>query len=107
MLIIGHSDGWELYGEKNKPIEKMKGRVDLNAHHVNFINAVLKGDKPAAPVSVGHISAGLCHLANISTRLRKTIEFDPKAEAITNSPDANAMVRRKYRSGHWAVPKDA
>jgi len=105
MLIIGHSVGWELYGERNKPLEKMKGSVDLPGHHQNFINAVLKGDKPNAPASVGHISAGLVHLANISTRLRKTIEFDPKTEQVTNSPDANAMVRRKYRAGHWAVPK--
>jgi predicted dehydrogenase len=105
MLVIGHNDGWELYGEKNKPLERMRGRADLPAHHENFINAVLKGDRPAAPVAVGHIGAGLCHLTNISLRLRKTIELDPKAETIVNSPDANAMVRRKYRTGHWAVPK--
>ena len=28
MLIIGHSVGWKLYGERNKPIEEMKGRVE-------------------------------------------------------------------------------
>jgi len=105
MLVIGHSVGWELYGERNKALEKMRGSVNLPAHHENFINAALKGEKPAAPAAVGHIAAGLCHLANISTRLKKTIEFDPKTEQVTNSPDANALVRRKYRAGHWAVPK--
>jgi predicted dehydrogenase len=105
MLIIGHGDGWELYGEKNKPLESMKGRVDLPAHHQNFIDAVLKGEKPNAPASVGHISAGLVHLTNISTRLRKTLEFNPVTEQVTNSPDGNALVKRKYRDGHWAVPK--
>ena len=105
MLIIGHSVGWKLYAARNKLVEEMKGRVDLLAHHNNFIDAVLKGEKVVAPAEVGHISAAICHLANISTRLRKTIEFDPKAEAITNSPEANVMLRGKYRPGHWAVPK--
>jgi predicted dehydrogenase len=105
MLVIGHTVGWKLYGERNKPLEEMTGKVDLPGHHQNFINAVLKGDKPAAPASVGHISAGLVHLANISATLRKTVELDPKTETVTNSPDANALLRRTYRTGHWAVPK--
>lgn len=105
MLIMGHTVGWKLYGERNKLIEEMKGGVNLPAHHQNFIDCVLKGDKPAAPAEVGHLSAGICHLANICTRLRKTVEFDPKAEAITNSPDAHALLRRAYRPGHWSVPK--
>ena len=105
LLVIGHSDGWKLYAERNKLVEEMKGGVSLPAHHQNFIDAVLKGEKLAAPVEVGHISAGICHLGNIGTRLRRTIEFDPKAEAITNSAEANALLKRKYRPAHWAVPK--
>lgn len=105
MLIIGHSVGWKLYGERNKPLEQMTGRVDLPGHHQNFLDVITKGEKPHAPAEVGHISAGICHLANISMRLRKTIEFDPSAETITNSADANALVRRMYRPSHWAIPK--
>jgi predicted dehydrogenase len=105
MLIVGHSVGWKLYGERNKPIEEMKGGPTLPPHHQNFIDAALKGDKLAAPAEAGHLSASICHLANISTRLRRTIEFDPKAESITNSAEANAMLKRKYRAGHWAIPK--
>jgi predicted dehydrogenase len=105
MLLIGHSVGWRLFGERNKPVEQMLGKVDLPAHHQNFIDACLKGEKLVAPIEVGHISAGICHLANISGRLRRTIEFDPAREAITNGAEANAMLRRKYRANHWAVPK--
>ncbi len=104
MLIIGHTQGWKHYGERNKLIEEMEGKVDLPAHHQNFIDAIMKGAKLAAPVEVGHLSAGICHLANIATRLRKTVEFDPTTEQITNSPEANSLVRRKYRD-HWAVPR--
>jgi predicted dehydrogenase len=105
MLVIGHTVGWKLYGERNKLLEEMNGGVSLAAHHQNFIDACLKGDAPAAPVAVGHVSAGICHLANIATRLRKTVEFDPVKEVVTNSPDANALLRRQYRPNHWAVPK--
>ena len=38
-------------------------------------------------------------------RLRRTIEFDPTREVVTNSPEANAMLRRRYRPNHWAIPK--
>ena len=82
------------------------GRVDLPGHHTNFLQAIKGEAKPNAPVEAGHVAAGICHLANISTRLRRTIEFDPVKEAVTNSPDANAMLRRKYRPNHWAVPKN-
>jgi predicted dehydrogenase len=105
MLIIGHTIGWKLYGEKNQLKEQMTGKVNLPAHHDNFLDAMLKGDKPNAPVEVGHAAAGVCHLANIATRLRTTVEFDPATEVIANSKEANALTRRKYRETHWAVPK--
>lgn len=106
MLVIGHTVGWKLYGERNKLKEQMTGRVDLPAHHQNFLDAVLMGNKPNAGIEVGHLSAGICHLANISTRLRQTIEFDPVNELIRNNSAADALLRRTYR-GHWATPKGA
>ena len=105
MLVIGHTVGWKLYGERNKLKEEMKGGVNLSGHHDNFLDAILKGEKPNAPVEVGHVSAGICHLANIATRLRATVEFDPVKEAVTNNPEGHSLTRRKYREKHWAVPK--
>jgi predicted dehydrogenase len=104
MLIIGHSVGWSLYAERNKLVEEMKGGISLSPHHQNFIDSIMGAAKPAAPVEVGHISAGICHLANISTRLRQTIEFDPAKEQVTNNLEANRLLRRTYRD-HWSVPK--
>ena len=49
-------------------------------------------------------AASLVHLANIAARTGKVLDFDPKAEAITNDPEANALLRRKYRD-HWGTPK--
>jgi len=105
MLIIGHSVGWKLFGPRNKPIEQMTGKVDLPGHHTNFLESVRGNAKPNAPALAGHVSAGLCHLANICTRLGRTVRFDPAAEKVLGDEEANAMVTRKYREGHWAVPK--
>lgn len=45
------------------------------------------------------------HLANISARVGRVLHFDPKTETIHNDAEAAPLVRRKYRDGHWAVPK--
>src|SRR4029079_15766441 len=33
LLIIGHTVGWKLYGERNKPRAEKTGKGDLPAHH--------------------------------------------------------------------------
>ena len=59
-----------------------------------------------ASVDAGRLSATIVHLANIAARTGQVLEFDPATESITNGETPNALVRRKYRTGHWAVPKD-
>jgi predicted dehydrogenase len=106
MLIIGHSVGWRLYGERNKPLAERTGRVDLPAHHSNFLDCIRGEQKQlAADVMAGHLAATICHLANIAAQVGRVLHFDPKAETFPNDPEAAALVRRKYREGHWAVPK--
>ena len=58
-----------------------------------------------APASTGVLSAGLCHLANISARVGRTLTFDPVKVEIRGDEQANALVGRRYRTGHWAAPK--
>ena len=105
MLVIGHSVGWKLYGVKNALIAEKSGGADLPAHHTNFLDAI-RGDAKTlnADVMAGHLSASLVHLANIAARTGKVLEFDPKAEKVTNDSAANALVRREYRD-HWGTPK--
>jgi predicted dehydrogenase len=105
MLVIGHSIGWKLYGPKNVLIAEKSGGADLPAHHTNFLDAV-RGNAKAlnADVTAGHLSAALVHLANIAARTGKVLEFDPRAEKVTNDAAANALVRREYRD-HWGTPK--
>ncbi len=106
MLLIGHTVGWKLFGEKNKQIAEKTGGVDLPAHHTNFFDCI-RGDQKRlnADVTAGHLAAGLCHLANIAARVGRVLHFDPSSEQVHNDSEAAPLVRRKYREGHWAVPK--
>ncbi len=106
MLIIGHSEGWKLYGPRNKLIAERTGKADLIAHHQNFLDCI-RGDQKQlnADAQSGHLAATLCHLANIAARLGRVLHFDPQTEQFQNDPEAAPLVSRQYRAGHWAVPK--
>ena len=42
-------------------------------------------------------------LGNLAVRLGKRIEWDAKALKATNAPEADELIRRKYRKG-WSLP---
>jgi predicted dehydrogenase len=107
-MIIGHTVGWKLFGEKGRLLAERKSGVDLPAHHQNFFDCI-RGDAKqlAADVDAGVRAATLVHLANISARVGRTLTFDPQSATIVGDDEAGALCRRRYRQGHWAVPKGA
>ena len=106
VLIIGHAVGWKLYGPRNKLVAERTGSVDLAAHHDNFLECIRSDPQRLhADAMTGHLAATICHLANISARVGRTLTFDPEREEIRDDREAAALVRRKYRAGHWAVPR--
>jgi predicted dehydrogenase len=106
-LVMGKGKGWQIFGKKNAPGEEMKGTIDLDAHHQNFFDCIRSGERPRADIEIHHYSASLCHLGNIATRVGRTLNFDPQTEKIIGDDEANKLVGREYRKGHWAVPKGA
>lgn len=104
MLIMGHTVGWRLYGERNKLIAERTGRADLVAHHTNFFDSIRGTAKPNASIGVGHRAATIVHLANIAARTGRALNFDPLNEQITDDEESNRMLRREYRN-HWGTPQ--
>lgn len=75
--------------------------TDLNiAHARNFLDCVKTRRKPNADVEEGHLSAVMCHLGNISTRLGRTLRWDADREQIIGDTEANGWLERAYR-GSW------
>jgi predicted dehydrogenase len=105
MLLLGKNDGWKLFGPKNQLRDSREASGMGLPHHRDFIAAVREDRRPNADIEIGHLSTALCHLGNIATRLGRTLHFDAKAERFIDDPEANALVSRDYRDGHWAVPK--
>jgi len=67
-------------------------------HARNFLDCIKSRNLPNADILQGHLSTSLCHLGNISHRLRKTLAFDPATESFADK-DANALLGRAYRKG--------
>jgi predicted dehydrogenase len=72
----------------------------------NFIEAV-RSRKQAdlnAPIEEGYMSTVLVHLANISYRLGRTVEFDAENLQCKGDAEATAMFTRQYRAP-FVVPE--
>ena len=90
-------DHWQTYMGRKR--EKGESGAGLGNHYQNFADAIRANDQGilTAPVEEGFYSCALIHLANISYRLGRTINFDPDRETIINDPEATAMLTREYR----------
>ncbi len=74
-------------------------RMEGGGHHQNFLQAVRsrKVEDLNADIEEGHRSAVCMHLANISYRTGRSIDFDPATEKISGDPEASRQLTRKYR----------
>ncbi|HUT31750.1 MAG TPA: Gfo/Idh/MocA family oxidoreductase [Sedimentisphaerales bacterium] len=106
MYLNSSGDTWEtFFGRKNEPgpssttADASADPSDLTGsggagHFENFTNAVRSG-KPEdlnADIEGGHLSAALCHMANISYRLGRDLTFDGAKEKFVGDKDANKML---------------
>ncbi|HEY7210923.1 MAG TPA: Gfo/Idh/MocA family oxidoreductase [Bryobacteraceae bacterium] len=80
------------------------------AHFQNFIDCVVSKNKADlnAPIEEGMKSVALVHLANISYRLGRTINFDPEKQEIVGDKEAARLLHdgdRGYRKP-FVVPEN-
>jgi len=71
-------------------------------HRGNFLECLRTRSEPIAPVEVGHRSATVCHIGNISMLLGRKLRWNPKTEQFAGDQAANRMLRRTMRSP-WRV----
>jgi len=103
-------NGFEIRrGEKKELVRKEKfmepTRWDTRPHVENFLQAVRsrKQSDLHADIEEGHLSAALCHLANISYRTGRKLTFDPATERFVGDNEANRLLTRNYRKP-YVVP---
>jgi len=82
------------------PLSARAERLYVSEDHMgNFFDCVRSRKDPVCDVETGHRSASECHLANISLRLGRKLNWDPERERFTGeaATEANKMVSRKMR----------
>lgn len=73
---------------------------ERRAHWANFLAAVDQKKEPISDVHSHMRMLNICHLAGISARLGRKLEWDGKTETIKGDEQANSMLSRKYREGY-------
>jgi len=87
------------------PQEVQKWRDDValwqaKYHMQNWLDCMRTREKPLADVEIGHRSATVCHLANITRWLGRRLRWDPAAERFIGDDEANGFLTRARRKGY-------
>ena len=73
---------------------------ERRAHWANFLHCHKAQQEPISDVHSHMEMLNICHLAGISGRLGRKLNWDAKSEQIVGDDVANAMLARPYRSGY-------
>jgi predicted dehydrogenase len=105
MVLDGRS--FRVYkGEKAELVmEETASRGEDSPHMQNFLDAVKSRNRDwlNAEIATGITSAKLCHIANISYRLKRRLALDGSGRFV-NDAEANRMLTRDYRKP-YVVPE--
>jgi predicted dehydrogenase len=121
MIFPDYSSYYTFLGPKNEPGpfktagkgDGDKGyagtfwRMESVPHFRNWLGAIRsrKYQDLNADVEQGHLSTSVCHLAKISCRLGRSVQFDPQTERFVNDPAADKLLTREYRKP-YVVPDE-
>jgi predicted dehydrogenase len=68
-------------------------------HMQDWIDCIRSRKRPVADVEIGHRSISVCHLANITRALGRTLRWDSKREQFIDDDEANLHLDRPRRKG--------
>ena len=108
---MGWRDGWTFYPAKDRqePIHQDPELQEPDGHNIallwqDFLRAIETRTKPVAEVEQSHLATNLSLLGMISWKTGQSLDWDGEQEQILNSPEANALLRREYRTP-WVYPE--
>jgi predicted dehydrogenase len=109
MMLSRHGGGWQVYTrpQSRKPqiVAQGKSRFPDPDHKENFIQSIRSRERPSADVEEGHKSANLVHMANISYRLGRKLDYDPSSESFRGDAEANRMLKRERQREPFGIPE--
>ena len=111
--VLVDRDGYEIYDLQGKKTGEFRagsatssadliGRDSMtDAHFLNFINGIRKGEKLNAPIEVGNVAVTMLQLSNIAWEVKRELHLDEKSGRMVNDADAMKLWGREYEKG-WA-----
>jgi len=105
MVVEGYGKYWSFLGKEQSPGPTGTGDGD---NWANFLQAVRsrKWEELNAPIDEGAASTVLVHLANISYRLGRTLNFNAEKWECTGDPEATRMFTRSQYRKPFVVPQN-
>jgi hypothetical protein len=71
----------------------------FNANKRDWIDCIKSRNKPFCDLDLGHRTAVICNLGNMSLRLGgRTIHWDPEKQVVVGDKEAAAMCAKPYRA---------
>ncbi|MCO8121741.1 Gfo/Idh/MocA family oxidoreductase [Stieleria sp. TO1_6] len=93
-------ESFALYDGDNLDRPERVGKIDAITNHMgNLFDCIESRGVPISDLESQHRSVTTCHLANLSMRVGRTLQWDPETEQIIGDPEAAAMQSRPQRSG--------
>jgi predicted dehydrogenase len=83
--------------QKTPAMQPLSAKATGYPHARNFLDCVKSRALPIADVEEGHRTAAMCHLANISTKLGRTLRWDAEKEEVVGDKEANQLLSKPYR----------
>jgi predicted dehydrogenase len=101
-------NGYAVYDSAHKVVKQRaaeKGE-ETGAHMENFLAAVKTRNYKdlTADIQIGAVSADLCHFANISYRVGRSLKWDNAARSWAGDSEANALMHPMHRSP-YVIPE--
>jgi hypothetical protein len=85
--------------EEEKKWSDQTAKWQARWHMQNWLDCITTRQLPNADVEIGHKSVSVCHLANITRRLGRRLQWDPARELFAGDEEANSYVGRPRRLG--------
>jgi predicted dehydrogenase len=92
---------FKLYTHDNLERPPRMGKLDSIVNHMgNFFDCIERRQQPISDIVSQHQSVTTCHIGNISMRLGRPLQWDPKAEQFIGDEEANQWLYRQQRKGY-------
>lgn len=108
---MGWLDGWTFYPRKSSdPViheEPMLHKPDdqnIPELWADFLKGIDTNTHPTCDIEVGHRSTNVSLLGMLALKVGRTIEWDGEKEEVMGDAEANALLRREYRTP-WSYPE--